>query len=199
MHILFSNLLLFTTVLFVTGCMPMKSHHFYSPSAEGGVVEKSGCNETVGPKDTIEFIRNNVVIEVSAYETENSFGVFLLLEIPRGRQVRLANNYVQITTSSEAGLFEGTIEPIVPYGPIPDQRSWRVEELLVGETTEFKVLLGTATHGKFFAMRADVNMQISDMLTVQLPDLIINGVKFALPEISFKKEKSVEFLVPLNC
>ena len=176
-------------------CMPVWMHHYYSPSAEDGVIKKSTCGESVGPKDTIEFIRNDVIIRVSAYEIEDLVRVFLRLEVPQGRQMRLINPQVHIIHYTDEEMLEGAFEPIVYHG----QKPWNINELLKGETTEFKSLFGTRTHGKFFAMQARISISETDTFKVRLPKLLIDEIESVLPEISFKKAKAVEFFMPINC
>ena len=63
MKIKFIILVLIATI--ITGYMPIWVHNYYSPSAEEGIVKKSLCGESSGPKDTIELTRNDVIIEVN--------------------------------------------------------------------------------------------------------------------------------------
>ena len=60
----------------------------------------------MGPKDTSEFIRNDVIIKANAYETEKGISVFFQLEMPKNRKVRLASHIVHTTTLSAQDAFK---------------------------------------------------------------------------------------------
>jgi hypothetical protein len=175
--------------------MPFWVHDYYRPDATGGKIKKSACGESVGPPDKIEFVKNDVIVGIQASERENGVLVIITLEIPKGKEVRVANTVVTVSTPSNPVAFEGPLIPIVVH----NHPSWNINQILIGETKEEKGWFGSLFHGEYFSMDAQVNLPKSETIKVRLPDLYINAQKVEIPEISFTKSKSMELLVPVNC
>lgn len=189
------RLLLILVSALIAGCFPLLVHDYYRPDAPGGILKKSQCHESSGPKDTIEFIRDDVIIRISTTELENGFSVFIRFEIPKGKEVRLADPNIKAFTPSSSTEAKGLLKALEHYGWSPRE----VTETMIGETKEFKSILGSYSYGKYYALDAIITMEKSNMIKVQLPVFYINSNMLELPAITFTKDKSTEIFAPINC
>jgi len=182
-------------IISLVGCVPLWVNTYYSPNAEGGTVKKSQCNETAGPPDMIEFVRNDVSIGVKVTDMGDQLSVFVQVHIPKDREVRLLNGIVFVSIPSNSAPLEGLLNPIIYH----DQSPWSIGDAMVGETREFKGIFRSLFLGKFYGMEAKIKAPKSDVLKVRIPELEINGQKVGLPEITFTRDKSLEVFGPVNC
>jgi hypothetical protein len=181
--------------MLLVGCVPLWVNTYYSPNAEGGTVKKSQCNESAGPPDMIQFVRNDVTIGVKATDMGDHLSVFVQIQIPKDREARLLSAIIHVSIPSNPTPFEGLLNPIIYH----DQSAWNIGDAMSGETREFKGIFRSLFLGKFYGMEAKIKVPKSDTLKVILPELEINGQKMQIPEISFTKDKSLEVFGPVNC
>jgi hypothetical protein len=192
----YMTLLVIVALTLISGCVPLVVHDYYRPAATGGTLKQSACQEDVGPPNTIEFIRNNVKIQFRVVEEEKGIGVFFQLKVPKDNKVRLVDNVIHVSTPSKPTAMDVLLNPwnYFSYKPL-----WKIDEPLLGGTREDKSIFGTLYIDNCFGMNATIVMPKSDTIKIKLPELYINDQKIQLPEITFKKDRVLEFFVPLNC
>lgn len=190
-------LLIIIVLTFISGCVPLWVEDYYSPAAIGGTLKQSECaGENYGPLNMIEFIKNNVKIQLKIFEEEKGIHVSFRLRIPKDNKARLVNNVIHVSTPSNPTVMEVLLNPhqfpgLQPY--------WKIDETLIGDTVEEFALFGSSYRYNSFIMTATVEMPKSDTIKIKLPELFINDQRIQLPEITFKKDRVLEFFVPLNC
>jgi hypothetical protein len=176
--------------------MPFWVHDYYSPSSNEGIIKKQTCYETSGPPDTIEFKRSDVIFKISVSEIEAGIHVFVRLHIPKGRSVRLESPVVKISTVSNSFGVDGIFSPNL----YTSQTQWKIDEEMVGDTKISNIgLFGPRTYDNYYSIGATVAMKKSNNITVHMPNIYINNVMVRLPDINFKKDKYLEFFMPINC
>jgi hypothetical protein len=194
-------LLLLVCSVLITGCLPYLVHDYYGPNAADGIVKKSTCGESSGPPDTIEFKRHNVIIKVKVYEVETGVDAFVILNIPKGKTVRLESTTIRISTPENSIITAGSISKIKRWLAEPP---WEIildaNEPMIGDTKESKVTyFGPKTYDSYYTMSTTVRIQKYNIIAVQMPIININEAKVQLPEIRFKKDRFLELFPPINC
>lgn len=156
-------ILLVVSILLV-GCVPLWVNTYYSPNAEGGTVKKSQCNESAGPPDMIQFVRNDVTMGVKATDMGDHLSVFVQIQIPKDREVRLLSAIIHVSIPSNPTPFEGLLNPIIYH----DQSAWNIGDAMLGETREFEGIFRSLFLGKFYGMEAKIKVPKSDTLNFSL-------------------------------
>lgn len=186
-------LVLLSYLLLATGCMPMWVEEYYSPSAEGGTATKSTCDKSVGPRDRLEIIKDDVIFGVEAYD---GLTIFLHIEIPAERSVRISNTLVIVSNIRTDNKATGNIAPMIPYGG----RQWNIKDELIGNTSVRKLFFGAEKiEYNEYSLQAKIPFPKSQEIKVKLPVIIINGKEHNIPEITFTKSTHVDFFMPINC
>lgn len=188
-------LILLLCLFTFSGCMPIWVWNYYSPNASDGTVTKSICNRVVGPPDRLQIARDEVIIGVKANEVKDGVQVSLEIEVPAGNEVRLKNIPVTISIPPKLESFMGTLTPVV------DKRApWNINEPLLGGTRVESLVFGqTRTVHKTYFITVNVSMPKAKTINVKMPELLINNQAVLLPDITFSKDKYLEFFMPINC
>lgn len=102
---------------------------------------------------------------------------------------------VHVTVPSIERVFESAFEPKIST----EDSYWKIDEPMVGGAVKTYAILGPRFGPKYFAVSTTIAMPKITALKVRLPEMHVNGQKVELPEVSFTKQKSTEFFVPMNC
>lgn len=182
------------------GCMPYVVHDFYSPSAADGVIRKSQCYGASGPPSVVELKRDDVIIKVSVSERESGIFIFMRLDVPKGKTVRLDSSKIRVSTLSNTITSDGTLsaEMIIAEPP------WKIElkptENMVGDTKKSNIcFFGPCLSNNIFDLETTITVQKSDAILVHMPRFVINEKNVQLPDILFKKDRFLELFPPINC
>jgi len=176
--------------------MPFWVWDYYSPGASDGTVTKSTCQRSVGPPDRLQIVRNEVVIGVTASEVKDGVLISIEIEIPAGKDVQLKKPFVIVSTPLLKESFSGTLK----HADINNSFPLDINEQFIGGTREQKLFFGqTRTIYNTYMLRANVSMPRSKLIKIILPELYINNEEMLLPEMTFSKDKYLEFFVPINC
>ena len=183
-----------TLALLLAGCAPLWVFTHYGPSAPGGKARGPFSGEWSGSPDTIQFVRNEVTIDVKAEEIGDELSICVQLEVPRNREVRLREPVVHVSLPSHPTGFRGTLNKYYPTDP-----TWRIDQVMKGETREVRGIFGSRSHGKVYRLAARLIIPRSETVEVTPPEMDIDGQPAGLPAILFKKQKSIQFYVPTGC
>ena len=176
--------------------MPIWVWNYYSPQASDGTVTKSSCQRSVGPPDRLQIIRNEVIVGVRANEVKDGVLISIEIEVPAGKEVRLKNPIVTISTSTINDVFTATLK----HADVNNTFPLKGDESFSGGTREQKLFFNqTRTVYNTYTLRATVPMPRSKSIKIIIPELLINNQETSLPEMIFKKDKYVEFFMPINC
>jgi hypothetical protein len=188
------------TVCTIMGCIPYSMHDYYSPNASDGVLRKSHCYGASGPPSVIELKRDDVIIKASILEKDSGLSIFLRLDIPKGKTVRLDSSTIRVSSPSNTITSDGTLSAEMLIAEPP----WKIElkptESMVGDTRKSNIcMFGPCLFNNTFDLTTTLTMKKSDTVIVHLPIFIINEKNVQLPDIIFKKDRYLEILPPINC
>ncbi|NJD91373.1 MAG: hypothetical protein FIA91_07655 [Geobacter sp.] len=182
-------------LIFMTGCMPMWIHNYYSPNADGGTVTKSVCRKAYGPPDRFEIVKDGVIIGI-VFGVDDSALIDMDIAVPSGKTVKITDPVVTIKSISTNINATGAIVPIIPFGGM----QWQIGQDMVGKTVNYKMFLGmTRIDYNTYLLRAKIPFLKSEDVKVKLPIITINNTNYILPEITFTKDIFFEFFMPINC
>lgn len=178
-----------------TGCAaPYVTHEYFSPSADGGKVISTQCRGTTGPKRTVKFSIENVIIHVSANFYKNAMYVSFGLRIPNGSIVTLSSSEALVVSMPSLVEYKNSFRPIYPEHP-----SWEINKPIIGGSYKVRGFFSSEDYPKQYTMQTMISMPETSDFVVRIPEFTVNKVNTTLPDINFKKKKSVEFFPPFNC
>jgi len=181
--------------VFLEGCAaPFVTHEYLAPEADAGKAIRTQCNYGTGPEKTIRFPVKNTFIDISANEFKNSIHIVLSLKLFDDHIVNLSTDEVEVKSISSKGLYRNRFEPLFPEEP-----PWDVSKPIIGKTRKVDALFKYVDYPTSYIMTARSDMPVTDKFVVRIPMFTVNNVKVILPEITFRKKKSVEWFPPLNC
>lgn len=190
------TLILLICLLSLSGCMPIWVWNYYSPDSSDGTITKSSCQRSVGPPDRLQIIRNEVIIGVRVNDVQDGVLVSIEIEVPAGKEVRLKNLNVSVSSPSLSDTFTTALKHADTNNTFP----LKSDESLIGGTREQKLFFNqTRIIYNTYILRANIPMPRTKSIKIKISELIINDKEIMLPAMTFSKDKYVEFFMPINC
>ena len=191
----------------LAGCVPLLPS-FYVGDESAGRYSYNSCSLGTIPEG-LEVSRAGIVLLVSVSQWREDEVVHVRYDIGKGHRVQLANHEVVVDARDGSAPRFGSIDWIDLWdrvredgyeGLLARRAGMRSPDLLMDDSqlpplpTGPRPLLPV----RHYWVATHVNTGHADRVWVQLPDLMVDGVPVAFPEIRFNRRSRL-VLAPLNC
>lgn len=204
------NVSVLVLAAFVTyGCAPIMHHQFFKPNIPGGIngsyITKAYCysahdkplraHGSAGPPSRLVVPISKILFSVSITDEGNdTLNLQVNFAVPQGNHLQLTGTKVTLFDASNNLI--ASLDLALPYKRSDVFVNRDKTVTMSGKNFDLWFgLIGVSN----FTFVAHPKKPVPDEFHVIFPKVLVNGSIFELPQIVFKRDRSIEYFFPANC